>query len=437
MGNNLTGDFDVVAEFAYYAVDRILAAMHQTGRFLHSLSAHLDDNPHPSRPRWPVVVGGVDEFGDAIANQRLIGSPNPFPGPAAATNAIYSRLGVLVNPDRLVEASPEIVPSHISGVAQLQLFPPTVIIPQGGTNVTVGMDLMVRFFPDKGTAPLAEFMRGNLQITAPMNRIISSSMNVLDIDFRADDATISFTPSYTSTPLSPEDLAGINLCIQNGLRTSFLPSTVTLPNVADVQVKTLPDVFAIMLNLNQHPAAPSSATNVFLANTDDFAFAVGIDYLRAALQPTIDKIVGKTFSVAFQDTINYLLSSTTVHISYDVTPTAVTVNLNQQGQTIVLTIQGGAVQTSNKWYLPDTFSFSATVTFTIVPDEPTADLVLGNADFSSDSWRINAFSGSISGSVKSTVDSDLKDAGTYNNVSGPIHMSSSSPSLKKPAEMEA
>jgi hypothetical protein len=86
MANNLTGDFDVVAEFAVLAVDRLLAAMHQTGRFLHSISARVDDNPHPTRPGWPTFVGAVDSFGDAIANQRQVGTPNPFPGPSAASD---------------------------------------------------------------------------------------------------------------------------------------------------------------------------------------------------------------------------------------------------------------------------------------------------------------------------------------------------------------
>ncbi|MGC2769613.1 MAG: hypothetical protein WB607_29225, partial [Candidatus Acidiferrum sp.] len=281
MANNLTGDFDVVAEFAVLAVNRFLAGMHQTGRFLHSISARVDDNPRPTRPNWPVVVGSVDAFGDAIANQRQIGTPNPFPGPAAATDAVTARLGVLLNPDRLVIAPPQIIPSHISGTVQLQVFPPTIAVPTAdGESLTVRMNLMSRFFPDKGTAPLAEFMRGDLDITAPINKVVSGTINVLEIDFKADEATINFTPSYTSQPLSAEDMAGINLCIQNGLQTSFLPSTVTLPNsIADVQLKTLPGALVLMLDLNDHPSTTSSVSNVFLAPTDDFAFAVGRDYL--------------------------------------------------------------------------------------------------------------------------------------------------------------
>jgi hypothetical protein len=94
MANALTGDFDVVAQFSILAVDRILAAMHQTERFLHSISVRIDDNPHRGPiVNWPTVVGVVDSFGDAVANQQQVGKPNPFPGASAATDTIHSRLG--------------------------------------------------------------------------------------------------------------------------------------------------------------------------------------------------------------------------------------------------------------------------------------------------------------------------------------------------------
>src|SRR5947209_4142212 len=137
MANNLTGDFDVVAEFTTLAIDRLLAAMHQCGRILHSISVRVDDNPHPARPTWPTAIGVVDTFGNAIANQSQVGSPNPFPGPSAVTNAAMSRLSPVVNAGELVIFLPPIVPSHIQGVAQIQIFPPTITVPDAsGSNVS-------------------------------------------------------------------------------------------------------------------------------------------------------------------------------------------------------------------------------------------------------------------------------------------------------------
>jgi len=415
MANNLTGDFDVVAEFAVLAVDRLLAAMHQTGRFLHSISARVDDNPRPTRPHWPVVVGAVDAFGDAVANQLMIGRPNPFPGAAAANNPLLARLGVLVNPGQLVAEIPPIVPSHISGIAQIQLFPPTVIVPDAsGTNLTVRMNLMARFFPDKDTAPLAEFIRGDLQITAPVNKIASGHVHVLDIDFKADEAIINFTPSYTSKPLTAEDLAGINLCIRNGLMTSFLPSSVVLPSsIANVQLKTLPGAVVVMLDFNDHASTASSVTNVFMAPDDDFAFAVGRDYLLNTLRMVSDNILSQTFPPA-TFTVNLLLE--TLHYSYPITLNSASFDL-QPGK-IVLTIQGHAGPEAHGHH-PDSFSFTVTVEFSLLTAGPTVSLLLGNVSVDTSSTLadiLDYFTGDVTSSVKNAVSAAMSATGAGDMV---------------------
>jgi hypothetical protein len=93
MANELIGDFDVAAELSLPAVNRFFAAMHQAARFLHSVSARVDDSPPPGpRVPKPVLVGCVDSFGDPVVNHKRIGNPIVFPGPLAATNPIYSAL---------------------------------------------------------------------------------------------------------------------------------------------------------------------------------------------------------------------------------------------------------------------------------------------------------------------------------------------------------
>ncbi len=70
MANTLTGDFDVVAQFGVLTVDRLLAGMHQTGRFLHSISVRIDDNPRPGHVQvGPTLVGNVDAFTPRRARQ--------------------------------------------------------------------------------------------------------------------------------------------------------------------------------------------------------------------------------------------------------------------------------------------------------------------------------------------------------------------------------
>ena len=409
MANALTGDFDVVAEFGVLAVDRLLAAMHQTERFLHSISVRVDDNPHPTRPGTPAVIGVIDAFGDAIANHLGVGNPSPIPGATAVTDAVSAQLGMLLNADVL--APPKVVPSHISGIAQIQVFPPTVRVPDNtGTNLAVRMNVMARFIPDKDTAPLAEFIRGDLEIIAPINKVAVGHVHVIDIDFKADQASVTFTPSFSSQPLSAADLAGINLCIKNALQTAFLPSSVVLPSsITNVQLKTLPQTLAVLLDMNSHPSNPASVTNVFLAGDDDFAFGVGRDYLLSVLQSVSDNIMGQQFPPAtFTVDLSVWGIGTTLHYSYPIKLNSASFDLKPPDK-IVLTIQGHAGPEAHG-HPPSGFSFTITVEFSLVPSGPTVSLLLGNVSVDTSSTIagiLDYFTGNVTNSVRNAIQNAL------------------------------
>ena len=231
MSNAITGDFDVVAQFTILAADRVLAAMHQTERFLHSLTASVDDNPSPGTVvNNPVVVGVVDAFGDAVTNQNLVGKPQPLSGSAAVANPLFARVDPIINAG-VISAGGSVIPSHLSGTAQLQLFPPTVDVPDNkGSNLLVRMNTMARYFPDKNTAPLAEFIRGDLFITAAVNQIAVPSGHMVNIALRPKTrSSISprliraipspqrISPASTSlsgTPFKPVSCPRAPLCLQ-------------------------------------------------------------------------------------------------------------------------------------------------------------------------------------------------------------------------------
>ena len=412
MANNLTGDFDVVAEFALPAVNRILAAMHQCERLLHSIAVRVDDHPLPgSKVTFPTAVGVVDSFGDATVNHKQVSTP-VMDGPAIVTNPLLSRSGIVVNPGDLVAVVGEITPSNLQGVAQLQLYAPTVSIPPQPNSITVTTNVMVRYFADKNTAAIAEFMRGDLNITAPMNKIASGRVHVLNIDFKAQDAVITFTPSYTSKPLSPEDLAAISLCIQNGLRTSFLPSSVTLPgSVADVQLKTLPGAVAVLLNLNSHPASGASVTNVFVGAGDDFAFAAGRDYIFSTLRPIADTLLGQP-PIPITVTFGY-------HFRFEITLNSADFDL-QPGK-ILFNIKAHAKPLNHTWV--GSADFTISVEFFLQASGNTVQLGVGNVSISFDSSLTGAFAGlvdfftgNVSANVKDAVMNALNSADAFGIV---------------------
>jgi hypothetical protein len=56
MANELIGDSDVAAELSLPAVNRFSAAMHQAGRFLHFVSARVDDSPPPGAAQLQCTI---------------------------------------------------------------------------------------------------------------------------------------------------------------------------------------------------------------------------------------------------------------------------------------------------------------------------------------------------------------------------------------------
>jgi peroxiredoxin len=347
MANNLTGDFDVVAEFTVLAVDRALAAMHRAERLLHSTTIRVDDTPPRIRPfPIPVVVGVVDGFGEPVVNQRQVRKGFTLPGTQAATNVVYAGLGVLVNSG--ITFYPPVKPSNLQGVAQLQLDPPTIMVPDNsGANLSVRMAVRARYFADPNTSPAAQFLHGLLVITAPVNQVASQSgsMNVIDINISGLNTTVALDVISSTPALSAADMAGINQLIQNALRTGFQPSNATLPStISYLQFKTFsgnPGSVALLMNLGTAKGQPATANDVFLSPGDDFAFAVGSDYLLAQIKQYMNFTIPSASFYSYTFTIN--------------TPTVTL----QTGQ-IVVSVSGHA----HSEPLPD-FNFTLSQAFTL------------------------------------------------------------------------
>jgi peroxiredoxin len=411
MANDLTGDFDVVVEFALSAANRVLAAMHANERFLHSVSLRVDDNQSPGAkvPR-PSIGGTQDLFGDPVVNHKHIGLAGLPPGQLTASNPLLSVLNPVVNIGSAGIFEPPVVPSHLQGRAQLQLSPPVIDVPDAsGTNVRARIEIMSRYIPDPQTSPAAEFVRGELQITAPVNLFSSNAARVVEIDIRSNSVFTNFSPIWTSRPLSPEDLAGINLLIRNALKTSFLPTNAPLPNrVTDLQIKTLagsPNAIAILLNMvplspsapsgsGTPPGHPGTVHNVFVAARDDFAFAVGRDFVQAAFPNVTDHrfptISGYTFSV-----------------------TGPTVQF-EDGQ--LLLIGSGHAHNPSEWYPDFNFTVKQALILNLVATTPGGPLdsaiVVPLGDISLEingvpDFIVNLFAGSALDSLRQKRDSSL------------------------------
>ena len=435
MANILTGEFDIVAEFATLAVNRVLAAMHRTERFPHSMTIRVDDNPPPGGKGKHSILGVIDGFGDPVVDHTRIGLPVPLSGHFAATDPGLSSLDLLVNSDQIVATEVNIIPSHLQGRAQLQLFPPTLELAGVlGSSITVKVPLMARYFPDPQTSPLAEFIRGEVQITAAVNQIASpdpKNMRALDVDIRGANVAISFSTQWSSHPLTAEDLAGVNLLIRNAFRTSFLPSSNLLPdNVNFVQFKTmhtLQSAVTVLVNMNTARGNPASMNNIFLGGTDDFALAAGRDFILAAFPEVHDQRVQQFGAYAVSNTTQtldlqdgqfffkltgHVHRTSFPHVDFDFTATqALTLNL-------ISTSPGGPFKTAQLLPLGD-------ISLTIEGG------ILG--------WIVNQFSGFFLGTARQKRDSAVSNAqsSVMNMLNVDDRLGAFLQSLLKPPAQEA
>jgi len=398
MANDLTGDFDIVAEFAIPAANRIIAAMHRAERFLHAMAVRVDDS-----------------LGEPSVNHDRIPTLTPVSGinNAIAASSVFDGI---VNTGLAVASWPELEPSRLKGKAQLQLSPPTISVPDtSGTNVSVMMDLRCRYIADKDTPRLAEFIRGNLQITAPVSRVASQVARVVEIDIKGVNVQTNFVRNWSSEPISAADMAGVNQLIKNSLRTSFLPSSTTLPStIGHVQFKTLRgahDALAVLLNMADTAGNPASQNNVFLAGGDDFAIGAGVDFVRAKFEPTIASIRNTHFDAVHIPVVNisYTISNIDPHDHRG----QVSVDFALENGRILLTIKGHAH--TPHWWAPD-FDFTVKQPLTLSPNGATAELVVGDISIDTTSFVADRFKNRIRDTIETTRDRALDDSGARDTV---------------------
>lgn len=180
MPNDLTGDFDIVAEFTLGAANRVLAAMHCGGRLPHCWSLQVDDYTHHHVPLSgvkgaPVIRAIVDSFGEAVtdpgrtANPSSTISPGSMPiNPAVDTpvNTPKSVSSALDAPQARGASSlnqfggARSPASHLSGVAQLQLGAPTISLAANSDSaVVVHTPVMARYIADPDTMTIPSLLR--------------------------------------------------------------------------------------------------------------------------------------------------------------------------------------------------------------------------------------------------------------------------------------
>ena len=430
MANDLTGDFDVVAEFTLGAVDRVLAAMHCGGRFPHSWSLRVDDYPpfhfHPGAASVTGIRAVVDPQGQPVTNPSSVAkaqvgasglaagnlsveTPVNLPQASVATSGNLS--GTAQAGANQADANPAVIsthstqvravgpgirllPQHLIGVAQLQMGAPTIsLLDNSDTSVTVHTPIMARYVPDAGTLEIPDLLRGEFQITIKMREVAHSSGTTIDVVLASGKGSMQFAPNWVSPKWGSEasQLAAIDKALVNSLTTSFEPSSTPLPpNVVNLNFKALAGgpALAMMMDLpGGNPSGPpnsASVSNVFLGDGDDFAFAISDEFIQTMFAQSLGNLQNWSFSFWYSIETkipnpgsifgigpdNFTIKVVT--ITFTVNIDSVTIDL-QNGK-IVVTVQGSA-NTDTPGIPKFSFTAAQNLSFEIVSGGLSADLI--------------------------------------------------------------
>ena len=347
MPNDLTGDYDVVAQFSLDAVNRILAGMHRGKRLPHALSMAVDDYPDPRIGVGFVSI--VDRLGEAVLDPAKVrkAAYASFSS-AALTEEVIRNVDPVVNwrPDppgppsmqtmsgpsgqdiggvtiggthtsviEGIEISQDY--SHLSGIAQLQLGPPTMQLPGNRTDRgEVHTPVMVRYIAEPATMPLARFMRGDIVTTFAVKQVSSKAGSNVVVDTAG---AAKFDVNWSSNSLDPKERTAIDKALTKSLKQSFQPSTTPFPsNVKRMHFKGFPgqNAIAVMMNVQtSNNAGPGSVENVFLQPDDHFALGVNGEAITVPFAAAVNSAISpRTQKTDTKIEVDYLIGTKTFHI---------------------------------------------------------------------------------------------------------------------------
>ena len=410
MANDLTGDFDVVAQFTVPAANRVLAAMHRGGRLPHSWSLRVDNYHHFRIPFETTATvetgirGVVDAFGEAITDPGVVakasfktsssGVVNPnldfpvnLPKPAPLPPILATRTSVSSEIDRAHLLTPAELErqSHLVGVAEVQLGAPTISLGRSSTSIVVHTPTMARYTPDQDTLYIPSLLHGEFQTTIDVQQVSSSAGMFINVKLAGADGRASFVPKWVSPAWDsePDQLSAINKALVNALKNSFEPSSTPVPpSIPILQFKTLQgdsqpalavmmdvpggvltgEVLAAALGLRTGVADPNSVNNVFLAEGDDFAMAIRGDDIANWFAAAVNEVIPRQQSFTTTTHIENFtgVGSYTLHTYTTITTDDATVEL-QNGR-ILVSIQVHMHFSNDSSFVPSPSDFDFTIT---------------------------------------------------------------------------
>jgi len=369
MPNALTGEYDAVVQMSVPRINRLLALLHQEEVFSHSFTLSVDTvilsaNPVPT-PRAAqagLAVLTVTEAGPIYAEHVNF----------TAYSEVSRHAGVL----RVSHAGVTEAFKSFRAQVDVQASTPTVTIPPDpeGRKATVHFQVMAHVSLQPGSVHLPEFMHGEVQLTLDAVQIRWQGVGphaaqtlVLDFDIANADMEVRFVPAPNTVKgtkaYRDAVVAVTEEVIASVMRDGFQSANRVIdvpPDVRHLELKTIggaaPTV-ALLLNLPPPPNQPAHGLSAgaragvvdsFVDAADDFAIAVGREFVVGTVQALVDKerkkwVMSKTGDQSedtYVEPIKVEVAGREVTIDYIVTFTGRTVELEDGAIRLTMTAHG-------------------------------------------------------------------------------------------------
>ena len=320
MANPLTGDFQALMQVSLRPLNGLLATLHQNGansesplRLLHSVRSRVGDQV-PARPDldsfsdWVLEYQRARALGPRVPTRNLLETTSP-PGDAKRIRELFGDL----------ENLPELEPLAVKGTATLQLSTIRLSAAQGSTSkVTVHAAVRARYAADAGTAPLPEFVFGEIHATYEIRRTTIAGKVRLDIRPSTLDNEIEFTPGPGSD-LTAGEVAAVSREVRKLVRQGISLLPIDLPATfpfRDFMVLATEFDAVITVPLQLTGGLPLAgglqSINRFFIGSSGFGVAVSdehvqslidVEAIRASARRRIVlriRLLGATFSVIYR-----------------------------------------------------------------------------------------------------------------------------------------
>jgi peroxiredoxin len=301
MSNPLTGDYQAVIQVSVRQINGLLGTLHMR---------RIDPAASPTFAHTGTIRYGTEP---AIFAKDKLQVSRWFTSPSIKALSIQSQTfegGMTRQPpgvaafyesvvgDWAKAAYEPVLATSPRGIAEVQLSTPTISMAPGATSeVTVEVRVRARLHPDPGSAPMPEWVHGDVRATYSIATVVVNGQRKLRVRPPTHDNQVQFDP-FPGSGVSPAQTPKVAAEIRKALQKSFEPLDLDLPpDFMFDKFRALAGpggstAIALPIQINAVPPGPGGIGTItkHLLNYDETGLAISREFVETFTNPLIESI---------------------------------------------------------------------------------------------------------------------------------------------------